>query len=608
LALINKAIFRSVHHEERRLRVRTLPFSDRRSPLRCHIQNDHAEGLEGALKLGEFDKDSTSVNGRLLHSSHGLGINLLLGLCIENRATRCFGFLINWANKPETPFSYDLMWVYEEAKTAAVRDGKLHCFMYLHDHDKEAVLGSPIPLYMALLGRVRSPTPVAWLSRRLPRETDYLPILLAQCSNKYAQPALIEVLTDLVPQARLNQPVSYSWGSANDEDITTEITALSAAAYTLHVPVINVLLRCGVPALPPYEQPPNNPPPNPLFSALTHPLPGKPTTLQSTDDPKALWETRTAHHASALHLAVFTLLTAAPATKPLVPHPHPLPHKHKHNHHNTHNNNPQDNNNPNHKAQGLTKAALLHIHTLRTALLSNLPWLLSSTSTSTRTTTTGTTSPTNPNGRNMTQTADRRWLSEVLFAPARVASSRRATAWSAFFADPVRRGQFAGAGPGVFLQGSADDCGDNGGIGRRGGVRGRHGGGRGADGRVSETRDDVTWRGGLSGVWVRGRLAEEAVGVELAKGLEKVWELLVKDLEMEKVVEAAGQFLKVREGGYKRLDKIGVLWELLVAEEREAPPSDGEAGEGEDDAAGSEEKTGDQEAVENSGSKQKTGM
>ena len=275
LALVNQATFRTVYREEKRLRVRTLPFSDRRSPVRNHIENDHSEGLEGALKLGEFDNDTTSVNGRLLHSSHGLGINLLLGLCIENRATRCFGFLLNWANKPDTPFGYDPMWVYEEAKTAALRDGKLHCFMYLHDHDKEALLGSPVPLYMALLRRVRGPAPVAWLSRRLPRQTDYLPILISQCSNKYAQPALIEVLTDLVPQARLNEPVSFSWVSANGENITSEITALSAAAYTLHVPAINVLLCCGVPALPPYQQPPNNNhPPNPLFSALTHPLPG----------------------------------------------------------------------------------------------------------------------------------------------------------------------------------------------------------------------------------------------------------------------------------------------------------------------------------------------
>jgi hypothetical protein len=66
--------------------------------------------------------------------------------------------------------------------------------------------------------------------------------------------------------------------------------------------------------------------------------------------------------------------------------------------------------------------------------------------------------------------------------------------------------------------------------------------------------------------------------------------------------------LKVREGGYKRLDKIGVLWELRVAEEREAPPSGNEAGEGEDGAAGCEVKTGDQEAVENPGSKQETEM
>jgi hypothetical protein len=115
-------------------------------------------------------------------------------------------------------------------------------------------------------------------------------------------------------------------------------------------------------------------------------------------------------------------------------------------------------------------------------------------------------------------------------------------------------------------------------------------------------------------VW--GRLAEAAVGVGLAKGMEEVWELLVADLEMERVVEAAGQFWKVREGGYKSLDKMGVLWELLVAEEREAPPSDAEVGEGEygvvvgseggDGVVGCKEKTGEQEGAENPGSKQET--
>lgn len=108
---------------------------------------------------------------------------------------------------------------------------------------------------------------------------------------------------------------------------------------------------------------------------------------------------------------------------------------------------------------------------------------------------------------------------------------------------------------------------------------------------------------------MRRQLAEEKV--ELAGKLEEIWEMLVVD-GGRRVVRAAGRLLKVPEGGYGSesgdLDAVGVLWELLVAEEREAPPSDhGRPGQdGNDVIVDPKEETAGQNAVRESYPQQET--
>ena len=70
LSLTNKTIRQLVFQESLRLSTKHVPIAHtRRSPLWCAIESDYPRGLQTALELGEFDRDMTSPNARMLHAN-----------------------------------------------------------------------------------------------------------------------------------------------------------------------------------------------------------------------------------------------------------------------------------------------------------------------------------------------------------------------------------------------------------------------------------------------------------------------------------------------------------------------------------------------------------
>ena len=385
LSLTNKTVRRLVFQESLRLSIKHVPIAHtRRSPLWCAIESDYPRSLQTALELGEFDKDTTSTNARMLHANGGRGVHILLSLCITHGSGRCFSFLLKWISNPAIPFTYDAKWLYEKAKHTALGEGRVQCLLFLYDSDKDNILPDPTPLYSTLLHQARSPTVVSWISHRMPPDTDYRPVLIAQCGIEYTQPALIETLMDLVPKSKLSLPDS------SDEAVDNS-TALSAAASALHIPAIEMLLRRGARMFPSSAgNSLDTAAANALFSAVSHRLPresrepmGYPYPRASTDEeseedddestipsPNPLlvhrtklrkWHTETAHLASRMYTAATYLVDAAELEVSLL------------------GGSAQDR--KQHQQQltdMLDTAALLYLHNLRSFLLKNLPWVLSS--------------------------------------------------------------------------------------------------------------------------------------------------------------------------------------------------------------------------------------
>ncbi|KAG7288309.1 hypothetical protein NEMBOFW57_007840 [Staphylotrichum longicolle] len=362
LSLTNKTIFRLLYQEKRRFKIKNLTFfKDRRSPLWTAINADLPEKLAKALELGEFDTDTTSPIGRVFHANNGRGIQLLLGLCINKGANHCFDFLLKWVDNPARPFNYNRMWLYQTAKLVAQEEGRLECLIQLLDNDKEGFFPSPKALYLALLRQVRSPSAVSWLARRLPRDTDYLPTLVAQCSVKYMQPALLEAFIQRIPTARLSAVVPSAWKRG------VSATALSAAASVLHLPVVDLLVRRGAYMYPRALAETSENIPNTFAAAVSHPFPrinspspgyapNNANQTDKTDTPSNLaivkWHNLTQYHAASMRTILRILIDRARFEATVTGHPaSTIP-------------------------TAINVAALTFIHTLRAFLLSNLPLLI----------------------------------------------------------------------------------------------------------------------------------------------------------------------------------------------------------------------------------------
>ncbi|KAK4031993.1 hypothetical protein C8A01DRAFT_20872 [Parachaetomium inaequale] len=507
LCLANKAVFRLVYREEKRHKIKHLPFSHPQNPLRYLIETNSRDGLDEALKLAEFDRDTTSPNGRLLHDEHGDGVNTLMRMCIDHGASRCFDLLITWADDSAVLFNYDCMAVHEHARRAALRHGTLNCLLYMHDGDSNGFLLSqsqtttttttPPPLhvlYTTLLQRARSPQVVVRLARRMPEGTDYIPILAAQCGNRYSHPALVEALLGLIMPPSSSESESEQTGAGAGVCL---VPAVCAAASVLHVNALDVLLRRGGEAFAVCKREVKggveaSAEGNPLFRAVVYPLPGKPELLPATagiwahslarahppsrmeeeeeteeqqkqrtrQQLHAIWRTETEQVAAAMKMTIDYLVDAA--EKELRPkHPQLL-------------------------ADILDHAAMVYLFNVRTLLLSSLPWLFD-----------------HDEG-----------LRAELLVPAT--------------ADSLVR------------DGDGQD-------------------------EFEEAELAFIWRKGLPGKWVEERLWEE--GVVLADDLVRIWLRLVTPT----TVGVAWRYLKVWPEdvrGYKPLD---LLWELLVAEERGEP-------------------------------------
>jgi hypothetical protein len=547
LCLTNKAVFRLVYREEKRYKIKTLPFSHAQNPLRQLIETSSRDGLDEALKLADFERDSTSPNGRLLHDENGDGVNTLMKLCIDHGATGCFEHLITWADDPAALFTYDCLGIYDHARRVALHHGTLDCLLYMHDGDATGFLISHSQdtittttdstpqsllqtLYTTLLARARSPQAVVRLARRMPEGTDYLPILAAQCGNRYSHPTLIEVLVALImPPAPAPAPASSEAGEESESESESEsdskseqpdtdtgidtaaaadvclVPAICAAASVLHVNALDVLLRrsgtegfavCkrdvkgGVEAS--AEE-------NPLFRAVLYPLPGKPELLphvggiwahslagvdgqeeegsgdeQDGEEPQPDIEQTRQH----LHAAwqTETEQVAAAMHRVVVDYlveaaEHELGPKH-----------------PQLLADILDHAAMLFLFNLRTLLLSNLPWLFE-------------------------HDAE---LRDALLVPAT--------------ADSLVR----------------DEDGEN-------------------EDEFEEVELAFTWCKGLPGRWVQERLFEEGVG--LADDLVRIWLRLVTPT----TIAVAWRYLKVWPEDLRGHQPLDLLWELLVAEERGEP-------------------------------------
>ncbi|KAK4121453.1 hypothetical protein N657DRAFT_692013 [Parathielavia appendiculata] len=424
--------------------------------------------------------------------------------------------------------------------------------------------------------QARSPVAVAWLSRRLPKDTDYMSILVEQCSIKYTHPAVVETTMDLIPP-EIMRNVSPTPSRPN-----TLTHAIAAAASVLHIPLTDLLLRrkptvffkdgtalCSTTA------------PNPLHNALSFALPGKPQEkprrfclrvyplhpedFETPGPPdiaklKKDWIHEARQTAFLIHAAVLYLLEqakvelqgAASSSKGNKPKRQQQP--------------------PGPNQQLLTDlldtATLVYLHNLREFLLNNLTWLLSDVD----------------SNNNINK------LRDDLLTPA---SAARKTIWSStplftalnknHLLRQQQRAQRIRSHPEIkevpkleeidFEKLERSDFekidwknlnpweweGEQ-----------KQAERELAAGNLGETALDVTWREGLFGAVVRKKLQRE--GIVLPHKVDEIWGLLVT--ETQKTREMAGRYLKLVEGKKKTKktvgegDKVDLLWELLVAEEK----------------------------------------
>ncbi|KAK4155398.1 hypothetical protein C8A00DRAFT_13571 [Chaetomidium leptoderma] len=553
LSRVNTAVFRLMFTEMKRLRVKTIPFATRRSPIWCIVEVDYPEGMDEALRLGEFDKDTTCPNGRFLHSDGGRGIHLVLAMCINKGSTSCFNFLMKWLDDPATPFTYNPMWVYEKARAAALRDGRLTCLMFLYDRYKDGRFPPCTPIYTTLLEQARSPAAIAWLSRRMPRDTDYRPILITQCSNPYTQAVLIEVLMDLIPKSQLSLPASLSANhnnnnnnsdsennsddtddtNCNSSDTRKSTTALAEAAAIHHLPAVHVLLRDGARAFAvcvKMGSVPHSATSNPLFRALAHPLVAHPAdffllhldptpqpnsngsgaggsfdfeeyhSLEARERRKRTWQAQMERNAEGMRYVVAHLVDAAALEFPR----------------RGGGGSCDTISNAALKREILEWAAVVFVHTLRACLLGFMAARHPRVE--------------QPRGRPLVVPAVR----------------GRATAWSGKAAVESRFGD-EGRGP-----------------------------------IWTEADLDCTWRRPMLPAWlVRDKLEDE--GFVLGEHLETIWGLLVTPTTAEALRVWLRFSMEVRDERSSLVDindrsPLDILWELLLAQERDVPMPRGRRG------------------------------
>jgi hypothetical protein len=221
LALTNLTMFRAVPTERKRYQIKWLAIAKMPlNPLRSAIAANSPPSLKEALELAEFDKDTTSLNGRNMHTAHlsgSRGVHELMRLCIKQQAVQCLHELLNWVSHPNTPFKYDPNWVYKTAARRALDRGGIKHLLLLHDLDdaNHTLYGNPTEIYTLLLEHAVSPAAIHWLARRIPEKCfDYLPVLIAQLSTRFTTPALIEELIGfVVPRTHLSDAVCFPPGA-----------------------------------------------------------------------------------------------------------------------------------------------------------------------------------------------------------------------------------------------------------------------------------------------------------------------------------------------------------------------------------------------------------
>lgn len=271
LALTNKAIYREVLQERLCYRIKNISFTDPENPIHQAIILDRPDFLEDALQLGEFEpreQAMTSPNGGLLMDTTASAAHDLLQLCLYAGSYHCLSHLLHLGDTRGTPYRYGHEWLYDAACDVALTTGKLHCLFYLHDHAHHTHgfhLPDPTPLYHTLLQRARSPATIRWLADRMPPSTNYRALLTAHCADPHSQPAAIHAITQLIPKPERDRLAP----------------ALCAAASITHLAALDILLRRGrakaYAACRQAREPRSSAHFNPLFCALTLPLPGRPS-------------------------------------------------------------------------------------------------------------------------------------------------------------------------------------------------------------------------------------------------------------------------------------------------------------------------------------------
>ncbi|KAK3290509.1 uncharacterized protein B0H64DRAFT_452589 [Chaetomium fimeti] len=512
LALMNKAIYQLAFQERLRYRIKNIPFRHFGNPLCQAISADRPDLLEHALQLGEFDRREqamTSRNGRYLMDETGSAVHDLLEMCVHNGARRCLALLLKLGDTHGRPYRYGREWLYHTAREVALTKGKLQCLFYLHDHDHERGrhLPSPTQLYTTLLARARSPAIVTWLARRLPPapQTNYRSLLTTHCGDLHSQPAAIDALAQLVPPAerRFLAP------------------ALCAAASIAHLAALDILLRRAnaqaYAACRAAGEAYSSAGANPLFCALTHPLPGRPSGAVLRVFPSAgeerdreewaeegdgwvrgqmqlrmTWRDRVRRVFVVLYLVVHYLGVDAVGDEFREREEWGL------------------------RDEMLDCAAVIYLFQLRVYFLANLPWLLEC----------------------------KPALRDELLVPVRKGRSTTAP--------PV----WARAG---FIFSAAAIGGDGTRIGASPDEEGEELVGLG------ETKPIYTWRKGTSGK--RAMAVTKAERVGLTQHMVAIWEVLLTPT----TTRMAERYLKIRGKNLVGRAPMALLWDLLVAEERTAP-------------------------------------
>ncbi|GAB1318471.1 hypothetical protein MFIFM68171_08681 [Madurella fahalii] len=359
LLFVNHAFNRTVAQEWERLNAKWVPFTQVKKPhssVGRAIKHDDVEYLEHLIRVADFDTDAECLNGSRFRAHGNPAMALLVHMCMTEGAVKCFDFLMRWAGEPARPFRYDREQLYSRAIDLAY-DGTIDFLLTLDKFSPSKLVEHAHPggLYGLLMTRACSPVALCKLGSKMPPGTGFMPFLLEHCSNRFSHPALIQLLIVMVGWGELNIP--YHYGGMY-------MTPLSVASKALHINVMDVFLRMGVKPFEHYlADGLITAAYNPLFAAVVQELPGKPQAYlppgvdkvpeedPSVEKKKLIlqWRHQVQAHSSRMRTAVAYLVDAARAEfegrgEELI--------------------------------EMLDIAAIAYIHTLRTFLLTNLPWQL----------------------------------------------------------------------------------------------------------------------------------------------------------------------------------------------------------------------------------------